>query len=229
MSGCAPLAGAARAALVAVAIAAPVAAESDPRSRVVVDLDCRSSLGRTRLTLFANGTVRRREETLGDRRMWLGELAPEEMAAYLARWRAESAAGEGWSSTGWPEEAVEGDWIERCTIEWRLALDEPTRRRGFSRLATLPLALARLLAVADDLRREADLEAHVENLPLDYSPRSGDVLRRVDGTLFRVVAKTDDKRGVELSGVTVPLTIYVLIEELRREFVAVVSSESLPP
>ena len=204
---------------------APVAGSGgDARSRVLVDLQCSSLLGRSRLTWFANGTVRRKEETGGERRMWLGELGADEVAAYRARLRAESAAAESWT---WPDDPVEGDWVERCTLEWTPEDGQLARRHRFSRLATLPLALARLIAVTADLAREADLEARFESLPLDYVARPGDILRRVDGTLFRVVAWTDDKRGIELSGVTVPLTVYVLAEALRQEFVALVEPD--PP
>jgi hypothetical protein len=194
----------------------------DARSRVVLDLDCSNVLGSSRVTWFANGTVRRKEVTGGERRMWLGELGPDEAAAYRARLRAEAAAAEAWN---WPDNPVEGELVERCSLEWTAEDGQPARRHEFSRLATLPLALARILALSAEIAREADLEARLEGLPLDYVARPGDLLRRVDGTLFRVVAWTDDKRGIELSGVREPLTLYVLASELRVEFVALVEPE----
>jgi hypothetical protein len=53
-------------------------------------------------------------------------------------------------------------------------------------------------------------------------PRRGDVLRRVDGVLFRVVARTADENGWELQGVEQPLVLYVVGSDVPRLFVELV-------
>jgi hypothetical protein len=62
-----------------------------------------------------------------------------------------------------------------------------------------------------------------EHLPEGYEPHPGDVLKRVDGQLFEVFEFTVDHKGLEMRGVNQPLVLYVLIEQLRQEFVALVS------
>ena len=69
-------------------------------------------------------------------------------------------------------------------------------------------------------------EAEEAGLPEGYEPRVGDVLKRVDGQLFEVFEFTTDKKGVECHGVDEPVTLYVLREELRKEFTALVSRRS---
>src|SRR5512134_204975 len=59
------------------------------RSHELLDYECRSELGRRRVTLFANGTVRVWEGLLEGQRMTLGELGPDELAAVVRRLRAE--------------------------------------------------------------------------------------------------------------------------------------------
>ncbi|HEX2163262.1 MAG TPA: hypothetical protein VHM02_04885, partial [Thermoanaerobaculia bacterium] len=64
-------------------------------------------------------------------------------------------------------------------------------------------------------------------LPAGYRPRPGDVLRRADGVLFRVVRATAELEGMpggwELHGVVQPLAVYVVEADLPRAFVELVS------
>ena len=116
---------------------------------------------------------------------------------------------------------VEGDWVESCVLE--LLREDDLRRFRYSRYESLPLTLSRVLAVADDLAAKVDPRAGGQHLPAGYLPRTGDILRRVDGELFEVRGQTADKQGVELAGVQVPLTLYVPKSELSKEFVALES------
>ena len=65
-----------------------------------------------------------------------------------------------------------------------------------------------------------------DELPADYDPRPGDVVKRVgDGALFRVIAFTGDGKGVELRGVDLPLEVYVPRDQIRNNFTELVSRD----
>lgn len=189
----------------------------DLRGVVLLDLDCRSQLGRWAVTLFANGTVRLRQ----DEGILLSELTPEELAAYLRRLAAEDLSETDPDSTG-----VDGEWVERCALELALPEQRP-RNFTFERYASLSLALSRVVAIARELGERTEREdLATRHLPTDYRARQGDVLERRDGVLYEVVGFTADSKGVELEGVEQPFTLYVRVEDMRREFVAVVSRRS---
>jgi hypothetical protein len=61
-----------------------------------------------------------------------------------------------------------------------------------------------------------------------YEPKLGDVLKRIDGELYRVRGFTADKKAIELQGVTTPLTVFIARDALRREFVALQPPKGLP-
>ncbi|HKH45388.1 MAG TPA: hypothetical protein VKM72_12040 [Thermoanaerobaculia bacterium] len=198
------------------ALAAPASAK-DARSTEVLRLDCANTLGRRELTLFANGTIRLRDGKPGEELMGLAELGPAEYQAFIERLKAENLSEVGRLPTG-----VEGDWVERCM----LALDLPgqaPRIIHFGHYDTLPLPLARLLLIGQDLAAKVTTLEGAERLPENYEPRRHDVLRRVDGNLYRVEAFTVDGKGVELHGVYQPVAIYVQRDQFRMEFTALVS------
>ncbi|HBL29743.1 MAG TPA: hypothetical protein DD490_23145 [Acidobacteria bacterium] len=198
------------------AFAAPAFAE-DPRSVEILRLDCANKLGRREVTLFANGTIRLREGPPDNLLMGLAELGPVDYQAFIARLQGEDLEAANRLHSG-----VEGDWIERCL----LALDLPDKEPlvlHFGRYDTLPLSLSRLLAVSQDLAAKVTTLEGVDRLPEDYEPRLDDVLRRVDGNLYRVASFTVDGKGVELRGVVQPVALYVRRDELRKEFNALVS------
>jgi hypothetical protein len=207
--------------LLAVAALAVAFAEPPPasaKSQVLVRYECRNELGRREITLFGNGTVRLREGLKEDPRMTLGELTPDELTAFVAR-----LGGEDLSEVP-PEtdNALDGAWIETCRFELSLP-DAPPRAFVFGRYDSLQLGLSRLVRIAEDLAAKVDPRARGEHLPAGYEPRTGDVLRRVDGELFLIVGPTADKLGVELSGVNAPLTLYLPKGQLANEFVELVS------
>ena len=213
--------------LVALAVLAPGifvagAEPADPRVVELLRLECATELGRRELTLFANGTVRLREGPAGEEELKLGELAPDELAAYRERLRAEDL-----SEVAPDRSGPSGDWIEACSLTLSPDGEEPAPVFRFGRFDRLPLALSRVLAVAEDLAAEVSAVAEEDRLPDGYRPRRGDVLRRADGALFEVVGPTADRRGVELRGVDMPLTVYIVTTDLQREFVALVSRRPL--
>lgn len=184
------------------------------RTHEIIRLDCRNDLGRREITLFGNGTVRRREGLAGAEVMSLGELPPDRLESLVRRLAAEDLSEVRNLPAG-----VDGPWVERC--ELALALSEaPPRRFAFGRYDALPLPLSRLLAVVEDVAAAAVRPERERRLPSGYEPQPGDLLERADGVVFKVMGFTSDGRGVELQGVSQPLTVYIAPEHLRREFVA---------
>lgn len=212
-----------RAALPALALAAwalcTAAEEPDLRGVELLDYDCRSDLSRRAVTLFANGTLRLRQGPVGEEAVSLVELTPEDLRGYRRRLAAEDL-----SETDRRSSSVGGDWVERCSLDLGLP-DRPRRRFVLDPYTPLSLALSRVVAVARELGERADEGALSDSrLPAGYAPRPGDVLQRRDGVLYRVMGTTQrGNQGVELQGVEQPLTLYVRVEDLRREFVALVS------
>lgn len=193
-------------------------APASAKSQILLRYECRSELGRREITLFGNGTVRLREGLKESEVMTLGELAPDELEASLARLRAEDLSEAPASTLG----IVGGPWVESCRYE--LSLPEVAARVfTFGRYDSLSLQLSRLLRVAEDLAGKVDPRSREKHLPAGYEPKPGDILVRVDGEEFRIVGETADKRGLELIGVRQPLTLYIPKGQLANEFVELVS------
>src|SRR6185295_8706895 len=158
-------------------------ATADDRSTEIVRYDCTTDLTRREVTLFANGTIRLRDGQIGNESMGLTELGPNERQAFLSR-----LEGEDLSESRNPEKGVEGAWIERC--ELRLLLPgRPLQTYRFGHYDPLPLNLSRVVHIVEELAEKVPIVKDKDELPADYEPRPGDVLKRVgDGALFRVVA-----------------------------------------
>jgi hypothetical protein len=192
------------------------------RTREILRYDCWSDLGRREVTLFANGTVRVREGLKGEEVISLGELSPEEHGAFLRRLQEEDLQEtEGEYST------VQGEWVERCTLELDLPGESPSLFR-FGRYDSLSLDLRRVVGIAMEISLHVNPWTEGSRLPGGYAPQPGDILRRTDGALFEVIGFTADKLGVELSGIDQPLTVYILVDELRSHFVAVEARHRWP-
>jgi hypothetical protein len=197
-----------------------LAEEQDLRSIEIVRYDCTTDTTRRELTLFANGTVRLREGWIGNEWMGLTELGPDELQAYLNR-----LAGEDLSESPNPEKGVEGAWIERCELRLQLS-GKPLKTYRFGHYDPLPLNLSRVVRIAQELVEKVPVTKDKDELPADYEPKPGDVLKRVgDGALFRVIAFTGDNKGVELRGVDLPLEVYVPRDHLRNNFTELVSRD----
>jgi hypothetical protein len=189
------------------------------RSIEVLRLDCASRLGRREVTLFGNGTIRLRDGPIGKEWMGLAELGPDELQGTLRRLGEEDL-----SDASHLPQGVVGEWVEKCDLV--LALPGGKRQKFFyGRYDTLPLALYRVQRVAEELADKVALLRDVEVLPEHYEPRLGDVLKRTDGTRYRVANFTSDRKGVELDGIDQPLHLIVLKEQMRMEFVGIVSRE----
>lgn len=197
--------------LVALAGGVPAAAD-DPRSTVLVAEDCTSSVGRREVTLFANGTVRRREGPPGQVRTVLGELGPEEVEAYLARLGERDL-----SETDAESGLLEGSWIEACTLELNLP-GRPVRIFRYDRYSSPSLALGSIRQIVREIEGEIDPSSREQQLPAGYVPELGDLLERTDGVRFEIVAFTADERGIELSSPDQPLTLYIPREEVALHF-----------
>ena len=210
------------------ALVTPVVSGSEPepvrslRTWEGVRRDCRSSISRQEVTLFANGTLRLRLIADEKDELRLAELSPDEVQAYINRLVAEdlSEVREG-------RDEVLGSFVERCGLYLELP-DQERSRFFFGQFDSLPLTLSRLNGIVDDMLAQVQDQAPEGGLPRDYFPEPGDVLERTDGRQFRVVALTSDRRGVELQGVDEPLTVFVALEDIRRSFVALVERDTFP-
>lgn len=212
-----PLPG--RLAAVLLLTALPALAQ-EPSDRVVELLryECANELGRREVTLFGNGTIRLRDGEIGKESMGLTELGPRELEGYLNRLKEVDL-----SHVGRLDRGVEGSWIERCDLILQLP-GGALQIFHFGRYDSLPHDLSRVLRIAEELDTKVrDIKKLADELPVDYDPRPGDVLRRTDGELYRIITFTMDKRGIELEGVRTPITLFVLRDRVRREFVELVS------
>ena len=194
------------------------AAAADDRSFELVRYDCTTDLTRREMTLFANGTIRVREGQIGNEWMGLTELGPDELQGFVNRF-----LGEDLSESPNPEKGVEGAWIERCELRLHLP-GRPLQTYRFGHYDPLPLNLSRVVRIAQELVEKVPVVQDKDELPAGYEPRPGDVLKRVgDGALFRVITFTPDGKLVELQGIDLPLELYVLKDQIRRNFKALAS------
>jgi hypothetical protein len=196
----------------------PAGAPVDDRSVEIVRMDCSTDTTRREVTLFGNGTIRLRDGLIGSEWMGLAELGPDELQGYLNR-----LAGEDLSEAKSPERGVEGAWIERCELRLHLP-GKSLQTYRFGHYDPLPLNLSRVVHIVRELEEKVQALKDKEELPVDYEPSPGDVLKRLgDGALFRVLAFTADGKGVELEGVYLPLNIFVARDQIRQQFTALVS------
>lgn len=190
----------------------------DPRGVLWLDYDCKSKINQRRVSLFASGTLRLRTEGIEETRVRLAELTPDEL-----RWFVNRLRGEDLSETDEETWSPSGEWIERCRLDLTLP-ERPAESFEIDRFGTVSLALSRVLAVVRDLDRLVEERSPpARHLPAEYRPKAGDVLERADGARFRVVGYTMDKLGVELVGVELPLTIFIHFDDVRKQFVALLS------
>jgi hypothetical protein len=184
---------------------------------------CESSILRSEVTLFANGTLRLRQakgKDLEERSMWLRELKPEEIDGYVNRLSEPSR-----DETPTHSSTVSGAWLADCTLRLDLPQRDPEVFRFGSR-DVLTLDLERTVAVARELEALFADDQHppegARQLPYDYVAQRGDVLQRHDGVLFEVQGFTSDGTGVELLGIDHPLTIYLPADQIKEQFYALV-------
>lgn len=189
----------------------------DRRSYEVIKRDCRSSLGRGEITLFANGTLRHRFGPLDELEMTLLELTRPEVDGYINR-----LAEEDLSETDRRSANAGGDWIDECVVTLHIPGREP-QVFSYGPFDSLSLALSRVVSLVAELETKTREESSRSRLPIGYLPKGGDVLRRFDGHRYRVVGFTKLKRGIELQGIDQPLVLFVALDDLHREFVELIS------
>lgn len=195
----------------------------DLRSTVRFRYQCANDFGRREITLFGNGTVRLREGLWQEQRLYLDELGPSDLESYLRR--LQRIIGVRNWDTG-PSQILSGDWIEECELLVDLP-DEESFSYEFGRYDIPPLLVASLIQVADELATFTRPVQSPRRLPVDYRPQRGDILRRDDDTLMRVVGLTDDGQGIEMESLAEPLRIFYRLQDLRQIFVAVESDKGL--
>jgi hypothetical protein len=191
-----------------------VAAQESARTHQIVHRRCVTAISVADVTLFANGTLRSRERFEQRRELLLVELDAEELDSFQRR-LLEIDLSEVEST----QDGVEGDFIGQCAITLRLPGDEERFLR-FGQLDSMSLALRRLDSLIGELGELAWVRSEHGALPDGYRPTVGDFVRRSDGAVFEVVGFTSDERGVEVSGIDQPVTLYVALEDFREVFVA---------
>lgn len=246
-------------ACLALAAAVAAAAHPIPTGRgdVLLRRDCRSTIAREEVTLFGNGTVRLRSGPLGEERMVLVEVTRDEVESLVAALRREDFTEAGAGSAGPQGDWVESCLLELPVLAaagsanaasedeasgesgqarpdqplgpGRPSGDHAATRFRYGHLDSLSLPLARVVALVDELAARVAAGAAAGRLPAGYRPRQGDVLRRADGVLFRVVRATEAFEGLpggwELQGVVQPLALYIFEADLPLEFVELVSRD----
>jgi len=179
----------------------------------LVEWNARTGESRQRLTLFCDGVLVRKTTADGKTEMKKRKLAPAEYDSYAAFFRSpEALAAEGIFDSGMTGEAVARSVItvtrENGEI-WKLAFD------SFS--AVTPEA-QRVRAALEDLR---DSFGRAHAATADFTPEKlapGKILRRLDGTSFRVVHYDERSGIVELRGLDEPYSQFYKLENLRLSF-----------
>jgi hypothetical protein len=196
------------------ACAPALAAELSAKTIELVDHRCVGDLAEDDLTLFANGTVRLRERVGERSEMLLAELERFELDGFVARLLAidfEEAES--------LRHGITGEWISQCGLTLALPDQAPAFFR-YGRFDVLPHPLESARLVLTELEALARTRAVHGALPAGYEPKSGDFVRRKDGELFEVMGFTSDGKGVELSGINQPITLYVALADFRDLFIA---------
>ena len=198
----------------------PAVHGEDLRSLEILRMDCHSAAGRHDVTLFANGMVRVRRGPEARDGMELVQLDPAAFDGIKHRLAKEDLSES-------DERRIEagGLDVETCTIRLRVREGDETTFT-FQPLDSLSLAQSHVVAIVQELAQLAKSTREVHGLPREYTPLPGDVLRRINGDLYRVVAMTSDGKGVELEGVEQPFELYVALKELPQEFVDLVDREA---
>lgn len=197
-------------------LSAPVPVDGEPDARSVewFYYSCQSELGRRDITLFANGTVRLRQGLWEAQELYLEELGPEALADYRHLLEQIHSAKD-WTISG--RQSISGPWVQQCEIKLELPDLEALEFR-FDGYEIPPLAVSRLVHLAENLAETTRPLDSPERLPHDYEPRRGDILVTAEGQRFKVLRRTTDGRAVELQGIDQPLRIFVPLEEMSEAF-----------
>ncbi|MEM1180603.1 MAG: hypothetical protein AAGM22_19815 [Acidobacteriota bacterium] len=181
--------------------------------------ECRNEISRRDVTLFANGTVRLRSGPRLQPELQLDELSREELLGYLSRLariqrsqavRHDVAGAEDFGQ-------LDGELGESCRVQLRLP-DLPRVSLDAPRLEVPQLGLAQLVAIAEELASFTEPLQLPAQVATSYRPSPGDLLKRRDGYVYRVVGLTTGGSGVELEGLQEPIRIFYRLEDLPSLF-----------
>lgn len=204
----------------------PAAAHGDLRSTEILRYGCGSEFSRREITLFANGTVRLRQGPWEAQELYLDELTPEALEANLRLLRDIHSDRELDRILEPVGRGPDGNWTEHCEVYLALPERDEPLRYEFSSYDIPPLAIARVIQVAEALADFALPITEEERLPADYEPQFGDVLRTVEGLRFQVLRLTVDRKGVELQGIDQPMRLYVALDDLATAFTTIEHREN---
>lgn len=190
----------------------------DERSIERLRVDCRNELTRRDITLFGNGTIRLRQGPWQKQEMFLEELGPKELTTYLKK-LLRIRHSDRFSETQSVRVDIDGEWLQRCRMTLEVPGDRPLYF-SYSPLETQPLALGQLILMAEELASFTRPSASRSHLRKSYRPERDDLLvHQTTGVTYRVIAATDDGKGVELESTVEPLVVYYQIADLPRLFV----------
>jgi hypothetical protein len=202
------------------AVVSALALRADDRSTEILRYECLTDSVRRETTLFANGTIRLRRGRIGNEYMGLAELGQDALQGYVNRLSQEDL-----TNVTSPVPGPEGAWVEHCSLRLQLPGKE-LKSFDFGPFDPLQINFAHVLGIAQELEKKVKIVKDKDELPADYDPRPGDVLKRIgDGLRFRIVAFTGDDKGIELEGIDQPLEIYIAKGEVRKKFTTLVSRE----
>lgn len=202
------------------AVVSALALRADDRSTEILRYECLTDSVRRETTLFANGTIRLRRGRIGNEYMGLAELGQDALQGYVNRLSQEDL-----TNVTSPVPGPEGAWVEHCSLRLQLPGKE-LKSFDFGPFDPLQINFAHVLGIAQELEKKVKIVKDKDELPADYDPRPGDVLKRIgDGLRFRIVAFTGDEKGIELEGIDQPLEIYIAKGEVRKKFTTLVSRE----
>lgn len=198
----------------------------DLRSLERLRWGCRNETGRRDLTLFGDGTVRLREGLWDSQALELDRLPATDLQNYLVRLvriRRSPDFPESWDLPP----GVEGRWTESCELHLELP-GMAVVDLYFGNYDALPLELAQIEQIADELAANMQPREGERRLPEGYEPEPYDVLEATDGHLYRVVGTTDDGVGIEVESLVEPVRVFYRLEDLRLVFVALVPADQVP-
>jgi hypothetical protein len=206
--------------VVTILLLAALPVRADDRSTEILRYECRNDVARRETTLFANGTVRLRKGQIGNEWMGLTELAPDKLEGFLNRLAAEDL-----SEMKSPEKGPQGAWVDRCELRLQLP-GKDLQTYQFGQYDPLPLNLSHVVRIAQELEKKVPIVKEKDDLPANYEPRPGDVLRLMgNGNRFRIVAFTSDNKGIELEGIDQPIELYIPRDQIRKKFTTLLSRE----
>jgi len=183
----------------------------DPRSQEILRYECKNELGRRDITLFGNGTIRVRDGHWDDQSLELDELGPDELQEVIDALESVDIDSPA------PPPSLNGRWSRDCRVRLALPGKKPWEIT-YSAWALPPVAVSRVIQVAEDLAAHVQPAVRVDHLPKNYEPRAGDYLRDRDGKVWMVLRYTTDRRGLELQGRDEPLRIFVALDQLDETF-----------